>query len=343
MRRTPSLAALACSALILSACGASDDSSSAATSDENGLEVMASFYPLKFVTSRIMGGAGSVETLTSPGVDPHDAELTPQSVASVQQADLVIYSSGLQASVDDAVEGQASDHSFDVNPVADLLVAGDDHGESGHEGDDHSEDDAHEEEGHEGDDHSEDDAHDEEGHEGHDHGDEDPHFWLDPERMADVSEAIAEELATLDPDNAQDYRANADELIAELTDLKNEYDTGLANCSVTDMITTHAAFGYIAEPYGLEQISVTGLAPNAEPSPARLAEVSATVEDSQATTIYSEVLLGADIAETIANETGADVALLDPIEGVTDESPGEDYLEIMSANLDVLRQGQGCS
>jgi zinc transport system substrate-binding protein len=108
------------------------------------------------------------------------------------------------------------------------------------------------------------------------------------------------------------------------------------------MVTTHAAFGYISTKHGLEQVGITGLSPEAEPSPARMAEVTEIVEDNGVDTIYSEVLLGAELADTIANETGAEVLLLDPIEGITDESAGEDYLEVMRANLEALRSGQGC-
>ncbi len=322
--RLAALAALPVAALVLSSCGGSDDSGAAADGQE-GMDVVVSFYPLEFATNRIVGDLATVQTLTSPGVDPHDAELSPQSVAGVQEADLVIYSSGLQPGVDDAVEGQASDHSFDVNSAADLIETS---SEDEHE---HDTEEAHtEEEGS----HSEDE---------HGHGATDPHFWLDPERMAGVSQAIADRLGQADPDNAEAYRANADELVAELTTLKAEYDTGLASCTQEDMITTHAAFGYIAEPYGFHQIGITGLEPDSEPSAARLAQVSEIVEEVDATTVYSEVLPGSDIAETVANETGAKVQVLDPVEGVTDSSPGEDYIEIMRANLDALREGQGCS
>ncbi len=161
--------------------------------------------------------------------------------------------------------------------------------------------------------------------------------------MADVSLAIADQLGQTDPDNAETYQANAEELVADLTALKEEYDTGLSSCTQEDMVTSHSAFGYIAEPYGFHQVGITGLEPDSEPSAARLAEVNEIVEESGATTVYSEVLLGADIAETVANETGAQVLVLDPIEGVTDASPGEDYIEIMEANLEALREGQGCS
>ncbi len=321
------------------------------------MDVIVSFYPLEFATTRIVGDLATVETLTSPGVDPHDAELSPQSVAGVKQADLVIYSSGLQPAVDQAIESQATDHAFDVNDAADLIEADSEEGhtedEGGHSEEEHADEEAHTEDegGRSEEEHADEEAHteDEGGHseeehaDEHDHGAMDPHFWLDPARMGDVSLAIADQLGQADPDNADTYQANAEELVAELSALKKEYDTGLASCTQGDMITSHSAFGYIAEPYGFHQVGITGLEPDSEPSAARLAEVSGIVEESGATTVYSEVLLGADIAETVANETGAQIQVLDPIEGVTDASPGEDYIEIMEANLDALREGQGCS
>lgn len=319
--RLPAAALLCSSALVLGACGDAerDDAGDAGSDGDGGITVVASFYPLEYAVERVAGDHVETVTLTDPGVDPHDLEMSPEDVATVQGADVVLYSSGLQAAVDDAVGAQAGDSAFDVNEAADLVETGSE--------DEHAD----EEEGH---------SEDEEGHD--DHGGVDPHFWLDPQRYAGVAEAIAEELAEADPDNAEDYRANAADFVAELEELDEEFATGLAECEQTSMVTTHAAFGYISTKHGLEQVGITGLSPEAEPSPARMAEVTEIVEDNGVDTIYSEVLLGAELADTIANETGAEVLLLDPIEGITDESAGEDYLEVMRANLEALRSGQGC-
>lgn len=319
--RLPAAALLCSSALVLGSCGDAerDDAGDAGSDGDGGITVVASFYPLEYAVERVAGDHVETVTLTDPGVDPHDVEMSPQDVATVQGADVVLYSSGLQAAVDDAVGAQAGDSAFDVNEAADLVETGSE--------DEHAD----EEEGH---------SEDEEGHD--DHGGVDPHFWLDPQRYAGVAEAIAEELAEADPDNAEDYRANAADFVAELEELDEEFATGLAECEQTSMVTTHAAFGYISTKHGLEQVGITGLSPEAEPSPARMAEVTEIVEDNGVDTIYSEVLLGAELADTIANETGAEVLLLDPIEGITDESAGEDYLEVMRANLEALRSGQGC-
>lgn len=108
-------------------------------------------------------------------------------------------------------------------------------------------------------------------------------------------------------------------------------------------MTTHQAFGYLTDRYGLEQVGITGLSPDVEASPARVAEISRTVSDLGVSTIYSEVLLGSDLAEVIAAETGTEVLVLDPVEGITEASAGTDYPAVMRANLQALQTGLGCA
>lgn len=307
--------------LALAACGqGTPEDDQGETPAESGagstLTVISSFYPLEWLTQEVAGDLAEVSVLTSPGADPHDVELTPRTVGSIGSADLVIYSAGMQDAVDDAVSSQAIDHALDVAPSADLLAAGEDT----HAHDEHAEEE-----------------------EGHDHGPEDPHFWLDPERYGHVAEAIAQRLGEVDPDNAQEYTDNAADVVSELTSLDEEFAGGLQTCESRDLVTTHEAFGYLAQRYDLNQMGITGISPEAEPSPARLAEVSSQVDRLGVTTIYAEPILTDAIASTIARETGTRVLTLDPLEGVTDASAGEDYLEIMRANLESLREGLGCS
>lgn len=297
----------------LAACG---DAGGPDPGAAGGVEVITSIYPLTYVVERVGGEAGpEVTSLTAPGADPHDLELTPRQIGSLSGADLVVHAGGMLAPVDDAIAQQAGDSALDVAPVADLLDG------EGHD----------EEHG------------DDEGHEGHDHGALDPHFWLDPLRMADVGDAVAERLAQTDPDGAEDYRANAADLRADLEELDADFASGLADCTSRDIVVSHTAFGYLAERYDLHQIGITGLTAEAEASPARLAQITRQVQDSGVDTVYAEVILGSDLAEAIARETGAEVAVLDPVEGITEESAGADYLEVMRANLQTLRTGQGCS
>lgn len=323
-RRLPALATSAAVAILLASCGSGEDAGGTGGAD---LRVVTAFYPLEFATQQIVKGVDgvTVETLTSPGVDAHDVELTPRQVGAVSEADLVIYSAGMQTAVDKAVAEQAAEHSLDITSVVDLV----DRSGEGHP----------EEEGHDhGDDSS---AHDD--HEGHDHGPLDPHFWLDPVRYAASADAIAEELAAVDPDHAEAYQANAQAFTDELTLLDEEFAEGLADCAQDTLVTTHEAFGYLADRYGLHQIGITGITPDAEASPARLAEITRQVEELDVPAVYAETAVGGALAEVIAHETGVQVLVLDPIEGINQDSAGSDYLEVMRANLKALEQGQECA
>lgn len=171
----------------------------------------------------------------------------------------------------------------------------------------------------------------------------DPHFWLDPVRMAAVGDRLAERLAELDPEGADAYRENAAALRADLEALDGEAQGALADCRVDAMVTAHDAFGYLGARYGLEVIGITGLNPSEEPTPEGLAEVTQLVRERGVTTVYTETLVDPAVAETVAGEAGVRTAVLDPIEGITDESAGDDYLEVMRANLATLQEGQSCS
>ena len=164
---------------------------------------------------------------------------------------------------------------------------------------------------------------------------DDPHVWLDPLRYARIAERVGRALGR--PEAASRF---ADRLKA----LDREYRAGLSDCRRRELVTSHAAFGYLAERYGLEQVAVTGLAPEAEPGPRDLARVSRLARERGATTIFFEPLVSRDVARTVAHAAGAKIALLDPLEGLTkDEAKrGEDYFSIMRRNLATLRAGLGC-
>ncbi len=172
-------------------------------------------------------------------------------------------------------------------------------------------------------------------------GDTDPHFWHDPLLMADLADAVAEELAQIDPANAEDYRANADDLRGELETLDQEFADGLAQCERNTVVVSHDAFGYLSR-YGLEFEGIAGLSPDAEPTPADLAKLQELIADEGVTTVFYESLVSPEIAEQLAADTGAQTDELDPIEGLTDETADEDYLSLMRANLAALEEANGC-
>jgi zinc transport system substrate-binding protein len=163
----------------------------------------------------------------------------------------------------------------------------------------------------------------------------DPHVWLDPIRYAAIAERIGKEL---------DRRPEAKRFAAKLGALDGEFRRGLSRCERDEIVTSHAAFGYLAERYGLKQVAITGIAPEAEPTPRELANVVRQVRAVGATTVFFETLVSPRLAETVAREVGATTAVLDPLEGLTEKesAAGEDYFSVMRANLAALRKGLGC-
>ena len=272
----------------------------------------AAFYPLQYAAQRVAGDLTEVDNLTLPGKEPHDLELTVSETALIVQADLVVYEDGFQPAVDDGIDQNAEGAVLDVTEAADLLPV-----EDGHE--DESE----------------------EEHEGHDHGDHDPHFWQDPLRLAEVGDAIADELAEIDPDHADDFRANAADLRGDLEALDAEYADGLAGCERDTVVVSHDAFGYLAK-YGLHLAPVAGLSPDAEPTPGDLADLQRLIDEEGVTTVFSERLGSPRFTRPLAEDLGLRTDVLDPLEGLTSEDDTSDYLSLMRDNLSALREANGC-
>ena len=335
MTNTPSrrvAALLASATVLLAGCGGGATSSADEGAQPGELSIVTAFYPFQFVAERVAGPHADVSSLTQPGAEPHDVELTPRLVGSVSTADLVIYERTFQPAVDKAVDQSEAREILDTATVVPREpLAGGAHAEDEHAADEHAGED------HAADDHAE-DAHAEE-----DHGGLDPHVWLDPTKLATIAGAVADRLSALDGEHAAEYAANAATLERELEKLDEEFRTGLASCERSDFITTHTAFGYLARRYGLSQIGITGLSPDAEPSPARVAEVQQEAREHGVTTIFYETLISPAIAESIAGDLGLATDVLDPLEGITEQSRGQDYLAVMRSNLLALQKANGCS
>ncbi|WP_350277465.1 metal ABC transporter substrate-binding protein [Kribbella sp. HUAS MG21] len=305
--------------LTLAGCGGSSAGDSAGSGGDK-LDVVTSFYPLEFIARTVGGDAVNVTTLTAPGVEPHDLELTPKQVGEIAEAKLVVYEKDLQPAVDEAVAQNAKDTGFDVTPAAKLEATGADFEE-------------HEEGAEEN--HAEEEKHAD--------GALDPHFWLDPVRYADVVKAVEDKLATVDSANAAGYHERAKTLLDQLGKLDTEFKTGLANCKLKTFVTSHEAFAYLAKRYGLTMVGIAGVTPDAEPAPARIKEVQDIVKAQKVTTIFYEELVSPKVAETIAKDVGVQTAVLSPIEGLSDANSDETYLTLMQENLQELRKANGCS
>ncbi|WKX70233.1 metal ABC transporter substrate-binding protein [Streptomyces sp. XD-27] len=326
-RLIPAAAATGAVALGLTTLTACSDDASGKTQDGK-LKVVASFYPMQFLAERIGGDHVSVSGLTKPGVEPHDLEISPKQTAALSEAGLVVYLKGVQPSVDEAIEqadpkNVAEATSFTTLENHGTAVHGHDHGGEEHGGEEHG----HEEAGHD------------------EHGDEgdaaDPHVWLDPVRYAEVAKGVAKSLEKADPDHAADYKKNAAALVKELGSLDKEFKDGLRKRASDTFITTHAAFGYLAERYGLEQEAISGLDPEAEPSPARIRELHDVAKKDKVNTVFFETLASDKTAKTLAGDLHLKTDVLDPIEGISDKSKGDDYFGVQRANLKALQQALG--
>ncbi|MEV4619816.1 zinc ABC transporter substrate-binding protein [Asanoa sp. NPDC049573] len=307
-RRTVSAVIAGLAALAVTGVGACTTGSAAAAGK---VDVVAAFYPLQFVSEQVGGAHVAVTNLAKPGAEPHDLELSARQVGRVSDAKVIVYLKGFQPAVDDAVDQVGGDRAFDVGGAVPLLAAGDS-------------------------------DHVHEGETGHSDGSTDPHVWLDPTRLATIGQQVADRLAAADPDHAADYTANAARLRTALTGLDQQFAAGLANCQRRELVTGHAAFGYLAQRYHLEQVGLTGVTPDTEPAPQRLAAVAQEAREHGATTIFFETLVSPKVADTIAHEVGAKTAVLDPIEGLQPGATG-DYFSIMRANLTTLRTALDCT
>ncbi|MEU6930608.1 metal ABC transporter substrate-binding protein [Streptomyces sp. NPDC046374] len=301
----------------LTACSGTSDTAGKGSGGK--LDVVASFYPMQYLAEQIGGGHVAVDTLTKPGVEPHDLELKPKQIGALGEADVILYLKGIQPAVDDAIAQAGVANTVDAATLTKL----EDHGTSS--GHDH----AAEEAGH---DH------------GHDHTSEagaDPHIWLDPVKYAEVAKGVGTAFEKADPDHAADYRKNTDALVKKLGALNTEFADGLKTTTTRTFITTHSAFGYLAERYGLDQEGITGIDPESEPSPARVKELQDIAKKDKVSTVFFETLASDKTARALAADTGLKTDVLDPLEGITATSKGADYIQVMQSNLAALQKALG--
>jgi zinc transport system substrate-binding protein len=270
------------------------------------LSVVAAFYPVFEAAQRVGGDLVDVTNLTAPGVEPHDLELAPDQAEAIATADVVLYlGEGFQPAVQDAI-GDAQGLIVDL--LAGLPTLEPPGG-----------------------------------------GDEgltvDPHVWLDPSLYAQMVDEVRDAFSEAAPEHATTFRANAHAFTQEIDSLADDYAAGLAHCDRSLLVTNHAAFGYLARAYGLTQEAISGVAPDAEPSAQRLAELKTLVEEDGVTTIFTEDLVSPKVAQTLAEEAGVRTAVLHTLEGLSDDevAAGADYGSQMQENLSTLRTALGCS
>ena len=301
---------------LLAGCGAAGSTTENTESDK--LQVVTTFYPMYDFTKQVAQDDAEVSMLLEAGMEVHSFEPSSQMIAEIQDADVFIYNSPeMETWVPDVLA------SIDTSDMV-VICASDAITLLEYEGEAHAHDHESEEEG---------------ANAGHSHT-VDPHVWLDPVLAQTEVSTIAEGLAEADPDNAEDYLENAGIYNGKLNELDEAYRAAFEGTENRTFVTQHAAFAYLAARYDLNQISVTGLNAEVEPSAAALATLSDYVKANNISHIYFENNASSQTAETLAEEVGVELAVLSPLEGITeeDQKKGSDYISVMLENLEALKK-----
>ncbi|MDR3563119.1 MAG: metal ABC transporter substrate-binding protein [Negativicutes bacterium] len=279
------------------------------------LKVMTSVYPVYEFTRQVGGDKVDVTLLVPAGAEPHDWEPTAKEILLIRSAKLFLYHGAGFENIDKLLTNdalgttQAIAVSKGIAPLLpDLNNAAAEPGQK----DDQAKE--------------------------HEHSDS--HMWLDPVNAQQEVANIAAALAAVDPQNRDYYQKNAANYNSDLAQLDQEYQKGLAAVTRRDIITSHAAFGYLARRYQLHQVAIMGLTPDSEPTPERMAQVVKFCREYTVKYIFFETLISPKLAETISKETGAKLLVLNPVESLTEEElrQGKNYLSIMRENLHNLQK-----
>lgn len=282
------------------------------------IKVVTSFYPLYFFTQEIVGDRAEVINITSGGAEPHDYEPTVQDLSHIETADLIVLNgAGLEPwaeNLEKTTQQKAGQFLYVGEDIATLAGS------------------VHEHE-------------DEEANEQHEEEQRDPHVWLSPVRAQKMVEKIEHALIEVDPINASYYNANANVLKEKLQSLDEEYRIGLKECKKESIVTSHAAFAYLAHEYAFKQVSIAGLSPDEEPSAQSLSEVARYAKENNVLYIFFETLVSPKLSETVAKEIGAQTLVLNPLEGLSHEElmQQKNYISVMKDNLNNIKLARECT
>ncbi len=254
--------------------------------------IVASFYPLYYLASEIVGSQMLVENITQGGQEPHDYEPTPRDRVRLEEA-LLIVLGGFEPWLPMIKDDPA------LAPKVFVMVAG---------------------------------------------SEVDPHVWLSPRALRSVAERLSERIISLDPEHAGLYQANTQRLLAQLEALDRNYTQGLVHCDSKDIVSSHAAFGYLARDYGLSVLPIAGMSPEDEPSAKALADIATTARARGVKAVFYEGGGNAELAQTLAREISVATLPLYTLETLTSSQmqAGENYLSLMTQNLHTLQQGLAC-
>jgi zinc transport system substrate-binding protein len=296
--------------LVLTALGLGIRARLHSAASDNKLAVTATFYPMAEFARQVGGSSVAVTTLVQPGVEPHDYEPKPTDIARIYSSKVFVYNgAGLEQWIGKLDRNLAANHVTAINASKGIALLGvePNHNEA--------------------------------------LSATDPHIWMDPVLAEQQVRNIEAGLATADPVHAATYHQNARRYVAQLQALDQAFRSGLAHCAQHDIITSHQAFAYLARQYGLTATGIAGLSPDNEPSPATLASVALLAKQKNVQYIFFETLVSPRLAQTVAQEVGAQTITFNPLEGLTPSQvkAGQNYLTVQHANLQALRTALHCT
>ena len=318
------VSAALCAALLAGCTGGTGSVSSAVESApgaEEGqkLSVYTSFYTMQDFAEKIGGDKVTVTNLVPPGTEPHDWEPQPNDIVGLENANVFIYNgAGMEHWVSSVLDSLQNDRLVAVEASSGISLL---EGAGEHEdGDSHAGESAEEEK-----------------------SSTDPHVWRSPLNAKKEMENIKNAFAQADPANKETYEANYSKYAAQADALDSKFRKMTGGLKSKELIVAHQAFGYLCREYGLNQVAIEGLSADSEPDAARMAEIIRFAKEHKITTIFFEELVNPKVAETIAKATGAKTAVLDPVEGLSDENKamGLEYFSIMEKNLEAIREANG--
>ncbi|XCA83219.1 zinc ABC transporter substrate-binding protein [Exiguobacterium mexicanum] len=320
------LSVAAAGTLLLGGC-ASNEESGATEETSDQLTVYASTFALKSFAEEIGGDRVRVEMVIPPGADPHTYEPTSKQMTDIAEADLFLtVGHDLEPYVESMEKSLANENVTFVKTAEDVtLLSAEDtvhvHGEDehGHEEDDHAEEEAS---------HSEDD--------GHNHGQYDPHVWLDPMNAVSMAEAVEAAFSEQAPDYKDEFADRLSTFKEEADTLDAELKAAVDGGSKSELLVTHAAYGYLAERYGFDQLPITGLTPSEEPSQQALKRVIEEAQLHDLTHIAFEDTVTPKVAQVVQNEIGAETVTIYNLESVTKEQMDKTYFDLMRENVKAL-------
>lgn len=275
------------------------------------VQLVTTLYPLEYFAERIGGDLVEVTNLVAPGVEAHDFEPAPSDMRVMGAADVIVYNGlGFEPWMDRALAGLSDGSRIVVEAGRDLA------GLAASSGAGRATD-----------------------------GEVDPHVWLDPTKAAKQAENIRDALIDADPDSQSVFEANAQIVIEELSRLDDEFKAGVSSCRLDTFVAAHAAFGHLANRYGLVQVPISGLSPESEPSPGALAELTRRVKETGVKYVLAESIGSQRLPETVAAETGAEVLVLHPLAALTPQQAdgGDDFMSVMRENLQTLITALECA